>query len=112
MGESSSDYLVHRLPPVVAVALGGTALAGALVVQFAARRYMRWIYWLAVAMVGVFSTMAADVLHVGLGVPYVVSSASFAVAPGGSSPSGGRGRGPCQSTASASDAAKSSTGPR
>ena len=33
------------------------------------RRYP-WRYWLAVAMVGIFGTMAADVLHVGLGVPY------------------------------------------
>ena len=31
-------------------------------------------------MVGVFGTMAADVLHVGLGVPYVVSTSFFAVA--------------------------------
>jgi uncharacterized membrane-anchored protein len=80
MGESSSDYLVHRLPPVVAVALGGIALAAALALQFAARRYVPWIYWLAVAAVGVFGTMAADVLHVGLGVPYLVSSTFFAVA--------------------------------
>jgi len=79
MGESSSDYLVHRLPPALAVALGGIALAGALALQFAARRYVPWIYWLAVAMVGVFGTMAADVLHVGLGVPYIVSTAFFAV---------------------------------
>jgi uncharacterized membrane-anchored protein len=80
MGESSSDYLVHQLPPVLAVALGGIALAGALGLQFAARRYVPWIYWLAVAMVGVFGTMAADVLHVGLGVPYLISTAFFAVA--------------------------------
>jgi len=79
MGESSSDYLVHRLPPVLAVALGAIALAVALVLQFAARRYVPWTYWLAVAMVGVFGTMAADVLHVGLGVPYLVSTAFFAV---------------------------------
>jgi uncharacterized membrane-anchored protein len=80
MGESSSDYLVHQMAPVVAVALGGIALAIALVVQFAARRYVPWIYWLAVAAVGVFGTMAADVLHVGLGVPYLASTAFFAVA--------------------------------
>jgi uncharacterized membrane-anchored protein len=42
MGESSSDYLVHRLPPVLAVALGAIALAVALVLQFAARRYVPW----------------------------------------------------------------------
>jgi len=80
MGESSSDYLVHRLPPVIAVAIGAIALAIALALQFAARRYVPWTYWLAVAMVGVFGTMAADVLHVGLGVPYLVSTAFFAVA--------------------------------
>lgn len=79
MGESSSDYLVHRMPPVLAVALGAIALAGALAVQFPARRYVPWIYWLAVAMVGVFGTMAADVLHVAFHVPYLVSSTVFAV---------------------------------
>ena len=80
MGESSSDYLVHRLPPILAVALGAIALAISLAIQFAAPRYVPWAYWLAVAMVGVFGTMAADVLHVGLGVPYLVSTAFFAVA--------------------------------
>jgi uncharacterized membrane-anchored protein len=80
MGESSSDYLVHRLPPILAVALGAIALALALAIQFAAPRYVPWTYWLAVAMVGVFGTMAADVLHVGFGVPYLVSTAFFAVA--------------------------------
>jgi uncharacterized membrane-anchored protein len=39
-----------------------------------------WVYWLAVAMVGVFGTMAADVLHVGLGVPYLVFTVFFAAA--------------------------------
>lgn len=80
MGESTSDYLVHRLPPVLAVALGGIALVIALALQFAVRRYLPWAYWLAVAMVGVFGTMAADVLHVALGVPYLVSTTFFAVA--------------------------------
>jgi uncharacterized membrane-anchored protein len=79
MGESSSDYLVHRLPPVMAVTLGAIALVAALGLQFAEQRYVPWVYWLAVAMVGVFGTMAADVLHVGLGVPYVVSTGFFAV---------------------------------
>src|SRR5580765_2334364 len=80
MGESASDYFVHRFPPAAAVAVGGVAFVAALTVQFAARRYVPWIYWLAVAMVGVFGTMAADVLHVGLGVPYVASTMFFAVA--------------------------------
>jgi uncharacterized membrane-anchored protein len=80
MGESSSDYLVHTLPPAVAVVFGFIALLGALAIQFRARRYVPWIYWLAVAMVGVFGTMAADVLHVGLHVPYAVSTVFFAAA--------------------------------
>jgi uncharacterized membrane-anchored protein len=72
MGESASNYLVHALPPVLAVALGAVALLIALLLQFNRPRYVPWAYWLAVSMVGVFGTMAADVLHVGLGVPYTV----------------------------------------
>jgi uncharacterized membrane-anchored protein len=77
MGEATSDTLVHQLPPVVAVALGAIALAIALVLQFAATRYRPWIYWLAVVMVAVFGTMAADAIHIELGVPYVLSTAAF-----------------------------------
>jgi uncharacterized membrane-anchored protein len=80
MGETSSDYLVHQLDPMIAVALGGIAFVAALVLQLAVHRYVPWIYWLAVVMVAVFGTMAADVLHVGFGIPYVVSSTFFAVA--------------------------------
>jgi uncharacterized membrane-anchored protein len=80
MGESTSDYLVHKLAPFVAVALGAVGLAVALALQFRAIRYVAWTYWLAVAMVGIFGTMAADALHVGLGVPYLASSAFFATA--------------------------------
>ncbi len=79
MGESTSDYLVRVLTPIPAVALGFVAFVVALLVQFAMRRYRAWAYWLAVAMVGVFGTMAADVLHVGFTVPYVVSTALYAV---------------------------------
>ncbi len=80
MGESTSDFLVHKLVPEIAVVLGGIGLVVALVLQFRASGYVAWRYWLAVAMVGVFGTMAADALHVGLGVPYVASSIFYAVA--------------------------------
>jgi uncharacterized membrane-anchored protein len=79
MGESTSDFLVHSLIPEVAVVLGGIAFTAALYLQFTQDRYVPWAYWLAVAMVGVFGTMAADVLHVGLGVPYVASTIFYAV---------------------------------
>jgi uncharacterized membrane-anchored protein len=80
MGETTSDYLAQRLGPVVAVGLGGLGLAAALALQFSVRRYVAWIYWTAIIMVSVFGTMAADVLHVGLGIPYVVSTPFFLVA--------------------------------
>jgi len=80
MGETTSDYLVHQLDPLIAVAIGASGLAAALILQFSARRYVTWIYWLAVAMVAVFGTMAADALHVRLGIPYLISTAFFAVA--------------------------------
>lgn len=77
MGETTSDYLAHRFDPMIAVAFGGIGLVAALVLQFAVRRYIAWIYWLAVIMVAIFGTMAADVLHVGLGIPYLVSTLFF-----------------------------------
>lgn len=79
MGEATSDYLVKLLGPVPAVLLGAVALAGALMIQFWSPRYVAWIYWLAVVMVAVFGTMAADVLHLQFGVPYDVSTPFFAV---------------------------------
>ena len=80
MGESTSDYLVHAIHPVPAVLLGFCGFLVALALQFSMRRYMAWTYWFAVVMVGVFGTMAADVLHVGFGVPYFASAALYGVA--------------------------------
>lgn len=80
MGETTSDYLVTHMDPVIAVALGALGLVVALVLQFVVRRYVPWIYWLAAAMVAIFGTMAADVLHVALGIPYIASTAFFMVA--------------------------------
>ena len=79
MGESTSDYLVNTIDPVVAVLVGFVAFAAAIAIQFSTRRYVAWAYWLAVVMVGVFGTMVADVLHVALGVPYELSALAFAV---------------------------------
>jgi uncharacterized membrane-anchored protein len=79
VGESTSDYLVHRIHPVPAVGLGFAGFVVALALQFSMRRYVAWTYWFAVVMVGVFGTMCADVLHVGFHVPYVASSLLYAV---------------------------------
>ncbi len=79
MGESTSDFLVKSIGPVPAVLLGFVGFVVAMIIQLTRRRYLAWSYWLAVVMVGVFGTMAADVLHVGFGVEYLVSSIFFAV---------------------------------
>ena len=82
VGESASDYLVHVIDPVIAVGIGGLGFAVALALQFRARRYNAWTYWFAVAMVAVFGTMAADVLHIVIGVPYLYSTVFFAISLG------------------------------
>jgi uncharacterized membrane-anchored protein len=79
LGESTSDFLVRVLGPIPAVGLGFVAFVGALVLQFSMRRYVAGAYWFAVVMVGVFGTMAADVLHVGFGVPYAISTILYGI---------------------------------
>jgi uncharacterized membrane-anchored protein len=78
LGESLSDYLVFAINPMVAVLLGFAGFVVALPIQLRRGRYRPWAYWLAVVMVGVFGTMAADVVHVVLRVPYLVSSVGYA----------------------------------
>ncbi len=80
MGEALSDFLAHTVGPVPAVLGSGAALLVALAFQLRARRYVAWVYWLAVLMVSVFGTVAADVVHVGLGVPYLLSTIFFSAA--------------------------------
>jgi uncharacterized membrane-anchored protein len=79
MGEATSDFSVQQINPYLAVTLGCVALVAVLVLQFSVRRYIAWVYWLTAAMVAITGTMAADVMHVFLGVPYIVSAAGFAV---------------------------------
>ncbi|MFG2693103.1 hypothetical protein [Kitasatospora sp. NPDC048407] len=80
MGETTSDYLARTLGPIPAVAGATVLLAVALFAQARAGRYRPAVYWAAVVMVSVFGTMAADVAHVALGVPYAVSAAAFTLA--------------------------------
>jgi uncharacterized membrane-anchored protein len=79
LGESTSDYLVNRFNPYLAVIAGFIGFIVILSMQFRTRRYVPWVYWLTVVMVAVFGTMAADVIHVALGVPYTISTIVFAI---------------------------------
>ena len=80
MGESTSDTLVHAMDPVIAVIIGFIGFAIAIVLQFRVKKYVAWIYWLTITMVAVFGTMAADVVHIVVGVPYLYSTIFFAIA--------------------------------
>ncbi len=79
MGEAVSDFLVKDWNKYAAVAIGFLLFAVAISWQFAAPRYRTWPYWSAVAMVAVFGTMCADVLHIVLNLPYSVSATFYAV---------------------------------
>jgi uncharacterized membrane-anchored protein len=79
LGESMSDFLVFSIDPYIAVVIGALGLAAALAMQFCCRKYNAWAYWFAVAMVAVFGTMAADVLHIVIGVPYLYSTIFFSI---------------------------------
>ena len=78
MGEATSDFLANGNAAVAgAVGVGGFCLA--LWLQFRVRRYYAAVYWLAAVSVAVFGTMAADGLHVALGIPYTGTVSLYAV---------------------------------
>ncbi len=80
MGEATSDYFVNRFNPEVAVLVTGVVFFVVLWWQLRAITYRATTYWAAVVMVSVFGTMCADVVHVALHVPYIVSALCFSVA--------------------------------
>lgn len=75
MGEALSDFLANT-NLVVAIAVGVLGLAGSLWLQLRTRRYTAPVYWLTVAMVAVFGTMAADGVHL-VGLPYAVTTTCY-----------------------------------
>jgi uncharacterized membrane-anchored protein len=78
MGEAASDALA-KAGGLVAVAATGLAFLASLVAQFRVSRYHPGVYWLAVVMVSVFGTMAADVPHF-LGIPVWATSSAYLLA--------------------------------
>ena len=80
MGEALSDFLANT-NLVAAIAIGVLGLAGALWLQVRSPRYTAPVYWLAVAMVAVFGTMAADGVHL-VGLPYAVTTMFYLLAVG------------------------------
>jgi uncharacterized membrane-anchored protein len=79
VGETAADYLnVHLglgLPATSALMAG--LLIAALMLQFAKRRYVPLVYWLAVVLISVVGTLISDNLVDNLGVPLLTSSLLF-----------------------------------
>jgi uncharacterized membrane-anchored protein len=79
MGEAASDYLLSTMS-LIGLGVGVAGFVLALWVQFRTRRFNAFAYWVAVMMIAVFGTMAADTLHHQLGVSFGVSTLVCALA--------------------------------
>lgn len=78
MGEAAADFGYLKYGTVADGAFGAILLIVALALQFRTRSYNTWIYWLAVVAVSVAGTMAADGLHIVVGLPYTVTTVLYA----------------------------------
>ena len=73
MGEVASDYLLTSIG-FAGVVIGVAGFGLCLWLQLRTRRYNPFAYWGTVMMIAVFGTMAADILHRALHVPFAVST--------------------------------------
>jgi uncharacterized membrane-anchored protein len=82
VGETAADFLIFNLHIGLTDTsiLMGVLLAGTLVIQFMKRRYVPWIYWLAVVSLSIFGTLITDNLTDNFGIALTTSTASFSVA--------------------------------
>ncbi len=81
VGETFADYLNESL----GLGLTGTsvvmgiALVAALIGQFATKKYIPIVYWLAIVLISVAGTLITDTMTDTYGIPLIVSSMIFAV---------------------------------
>lgn len=82
IGETAADFLDTTLGfgLTVTTLVMAVGLAAALVVQFRARRYVPWRYWLVVVLISVVGTLVTDNLTDNLGVDLAVTTTVFAAA--------------------------------
>jgi uncharacterized membrane-anchored protein len=82
MGETAADYLAVNLGlGLTATSLLMTAvLIGAMMLQFAQKRYVPWSYWLAVVLVSIVGTLVTDNLVDNFGVSLVTTTIGFSLA--------------------------------
>ena len=81
VGETAADYLDVSLNFGLTVTsiIMGVLLAGALVAQWRAKKYVPGIYWLSVFLISIFGTLVTDNLTDSLGVPLVTSTIIFSI---------------------------------
>jgi uncharacterized membrane-anchored protein len=79
VGETAADHLGGNLGLTYATFLLTDLLVLALAVQFAVRRYVPVVYWVAVVLISVVGTLVTDDLTDTLGVPLAISTAVFTV---------------------------------
>jgi uncharacterized membrane-anchored protein len=82
VGETAADFLNTNLKLGLTgtTLVMGALLAGVLVVQFRADRYVPGVYWLAVVLISVVGTLITDNLTDHFGVSLWVTSIIFAIA--------------------------------
>jgi uncharacterized membrane-anchored protein len=82
MGETAADYLNVRigLGLTTTSVLMSAILAGALVWQFAQKKYVPASYWLSVVLISIVGTLITDNLVDNFNVPLLVTAIFFAIA--------------------------------
>lgn len=82
VGETAADYIAVNLGLGLAAtsAIMSGLLIAALVLQFAQRKYVPWIYWLAVVLISVVGTLITDNLVDNLGYSLESTTIGFSIA--------------------------------
>src|SRR4051795_11009376 len=81
VGETASDYLADNvgLGLTNTTYITSAALIATLVLQFRARKYIPWIYWLGIVLISVVGTQITDNLSDNLGVSLVIPPIGFSI---------------------------------
>src|SRR5437588_818103 len=79
VGETASDYLSDNvgLGLTKTTFITGAFLIATLALQFRARKYVPWIYWLGIVLISVVGTQITDNLSDNLGVSLVITTIAF-----------------------------------
>ncbi len=82
MGETAADYLAVNLGLGLTVTsmIMTAVLVVAITLQFTRKRYIPWVYWLAVVLISIVGTLVTDNLVDNFGVPLEVTTIVFTVA--------------------------------